>query len=250
MITKDIELIVERNNILEEENKKLYQKINELMSENAILKSSRSKFQSECQTFYESQINNKLTPSKDLNQKIYQQSSEIEKLKNFLQIEQNEKKEIENIINNLFIIIEKFENFLFSLKIIKKKLLISKPNNFKSIISQLNEYFSIIQFEISENIKNIKQNSSQISKFTEKITDLETQIVILKTENQTNKETNERFEKEREELTNAVNTLRKALSSVKEKLIESDNENRKLKEKINLKNQESDLLYSIQSDSN
>jgi len=58
------------------------------------------------------------------------------------------------------------------------------------------------------------------------------QIEVLRTENQALMECNQRFEQEREQLTSTLTTYRDSLKAMKEALISSDTEKKKMKDEI------------------
>ena len=286
MMTSDMQIIASRNAQLEVENKELYQKINELLTENAALKASRSKFREICQNYVESQTSNTSTPAKEINQKMYIQTLEIEllkqKLKKVEEQAQNAEMEKDKAIQDKRSAEQtryheetsNKENTKMCLDIIKSmKQLSDQFKAAKQNEMEINSNYSSFKldddfsFEISESkpissqlqtIFDAFTNLSKASKthvqdkqklFSEnqilrqRISELETQISVIKTESDATRECNDRYDKERNELTNAITSLRNALKLTKENLVNTEKEKESLKEE-NIKLKISLAAYS------
>ena len=68
--------MVERNEHLEQENKRLYDKVHELLAEHTALKASHRHFRKEC----ESMVTSHLSPSKEIQTKLRRQRQQIDRL--------------------------------------------------------------------------------------------------------------------------------------------------------------------------
>lgn len=260
----DAEIIASRNAQLEAENRELYQKINDLLTENTALKASRAKFREVCQSYVESQTTNILTPTKEMNQKIYRQTREIDSLKQkladaeqALQAHEQEKARVIEEKTALEYQAEKEEATSQQSKVICHELIRSikslqrnlsgineDDQNYNSgyddnqlIESSLQQYIEKLQtsfrelsLECAKATTTTNSKTNEIQELKRQISELETKIIVLNTENAAAKECNDRYEEERTELTNAITSLRNALKATKETLVSVESANKALKE--------------------
>ena len=78
--------MVERKEHLEQENKRLYDKVHELLAEHTALKASDRHFRKEC----ESMVTSHLSPSKEIQTKLRRQRQQIDRLQEELTATQTE----------------------------------------------------------------------------------------------------------------------------------------------------------------
>jgi chromosome segregation ATPase len=104
------------------------------------------------------------------------------------------------------------------------------PNEvFNQILTSINNINSLYLNESNKNQELTKDNSL----LKHKILDLEARLTVCKNELESTKDCNDRFSQERIELTTANTTLSTALVKMKNSLITSDEERKKLKEENN-----------------
>ena len=107
-----------------------------------------------------------------------------------------------------------------------KKIQLTTKKEYESLRSTIEK-----QNEANEKQKNENSNHiNEINSLKQTISDLETRLLVLHNELSGVKDCNERFNKEREELTTANHSLSTALMKMKKSLLESDEQRKILKE--------------------
>jgi chromosome segregation ATPase len=103
------------------------------------------------------------------------------------------------------------------------------PDALPASLQVLHHHVKVLSNRLTESAKQRQQLvlDSQTAKQT--ISELETQIRVLETEKASTDECNARYDKEREELGNAIVTLRSALDGMRGSLVSAEEEKKKLK---------------------
>lgn len=242
--------LVERNEQLENEKEELYEKVHELLTENTALKATRHKFREDCQSLVANQASQLLSPSREMKQRIHQQKRQIQNLQSQLTESQSQVEELQKAISELE---QQHENEADTIER-AEQIEIDAAEECKEIIQQLHRLIPDSKENEEENEptlkgqlkimkKRIQRVQQEYSDFTsekqtlnlnmmdykQRISDLETENSVLKTEKETTAECNQRYEKERAELTQAITTLRKALGELKTNLTTAEQEKDLLK---------------------
>lgn len=253
--------IVERNEQLETENKQLYDKVHELMTETTALKAAQEKFRQHCESMVVNQAHQLISPSKDMQERMQRQRHQIERLQSKLAATQSEAKAVEQEREELE---ERLECQAESLEKTTQKdsravescqamtrtmsSLIAMcranggeedededdasdtPQDVAGAVNFLQRRFRVLGEECAAVVQQRQRIAVENTALKQTISELETRLRVLETEKSATDECNMRYEKEREELSKAIATLRSALDCVKTSLIEAEAEKKTLKE--------------------
>lgn len=262
-MNEEIQQIVDRNATLEAENAYLYQTIRDLTAELTVFKASHSKFREDCMKYIQSLTTSSISPSKEMNQKVFKFTREIEILKS--QLITSEKKNQSLTTENEKIIQEKEEldktiqetnnsalqNKQMCNEILHSLLSLENTMKEKEIGTDLSESFQNITNDIDDltisqqlhlmqsTIESISLNIAQTKEVRvvdkkefeakdQTIRDLQTRIEVLQHRADAIDECNANYIKEREDLNNSISTLRQALTVMKQEFVKADKERKEL----------------------
>lgn len=259
----EIQQIVDRNATLEAENAYLYQTIRDLTAELTVLKATHSKFREDCQKYIQSLISNTISPSKEISQKLFKQTREIEMLKTQLinsqkelQNYQNEKEKVEREKEEMVKISQEnqssaVQNRQMCNEILQTLLVLENSMKEKEYGTDLSESLkgftdNIDELTLSQQLQLMQSTIISMQKeFSSKsemrvvhrhefeakdqtIKDLQARIAVLQQRADAIDECNANYIKEREDLNNSINTLRQALTVMKQEFIKADKERKDL----------------------
>lgn len=260
--------MVERNEHLEQENKRLYDKVHELLAENSALKASRRHFRKECESMVTSQL---LSPSKEIQSKLQRQRQQIERLQEELNATQSEataaqkaRSELQHELDSHEDNLEKsaqmecdaahscadiartIESLIALCQSQEDVTSFACPDDLDGAIEYLERRIERLRDSCAVAVQERERAGTESNTFKQMMGEMETRIKVLETEKDATDECNRRYERERGELGKAIETLRAALEGVKENLITAEEEKKVLKEEnVKLKIEMSELKEKI-----
>ena len=248
-----VQQLVQRNQHLERENKELYSKVHELLAQLTALKSSRHKFQSDIQSYVDTRTSELESPNRELKQRLHRQKHQIESLREELEAAQAKISElsqsqiqVEKTVTDEQHSQEIVSDVLEQILSIRNSLGKQTTSSDSDPMQRLKEEVKAIQKDFLDVVKERDRVLAENEQLKQNCSDLETRVIVLQQENSTTNDCNSKFEKEREELTNAITSLRSTVSKLKESLVNTENEKKVLKgENSSLKIEISQLKGSL-----
>ena len=220
--------MVERNEHLEQENKRIYDKVHELLAENTALKASHRHFRKEC----ESMVTSHLSPSKEIQTKLRRQRQQIDRLREELTAAQTEaaaaqkaRSQLQNELDSHEDNLEKsaqmeceaarscadiartIEALIGLCQSQGASTSYGCPDDLSGAIEYLERRIQRLRDSCAVAVQERERAGTECNTFKEM---METRIRVLETEKDATDECNRRYERERGELGKAIETLRAA----------------------------------------
>lgn len=260
--------MVQRNEHLEQENKRLYDKVQELLAENTALKQSRRQFRKQCESLVTSEL---LSPSKEMHAKLQQQRRQIERLQEEIASTQADaasahkarsemQRKLDCHEDNLEIsaqlecdaarscldIARTLESLIALCNLQETTKECACPDDLTGAVSYLQKRVEKLREGCEIAARQADRAGLESANFKQIMSEMETRIKVLETEKDATDECNRRYERERGELGKAIATLREALEGVKANLMTAEEEKKVLKEEnVQLRIEMSELKEKI-----
>lgn len=263
-----IRQIVERNEQLETENRHLYDRIHELLSDVCALKAARCMFRQHCETKVRNHVSELVSPAKELRCKIERQREQIEVLRSRIVEKKSEAETAEQERAELLEVSEirvddiekasrveseatracssiaRLMGSLLSLNSVECAEVggdnnndnddvgefVETPRNIGEAVGIVDEKLMVLRAGCTVAVRERDQGLIENAKLKRTVNDLTTRICATEMEKKATDDCNTRYEHEREQLAVAIAALRGALGEAKESLIAAEAEKRILKD--------------------